>query len=68
MEGYKQSTGMRSREGRKESRERMVSIKQPGCTEKEQSDGRESAGGMDQGHEDMCSLDDKETRHKRMSV
>lgn len=59
---------MRSKEGRKKSRERTVSIKQPGSTEKEQSNERESAGGMDQGHEDMCSLDDKEMRHKRMSI
>lgn len=46
----------------------MVSIKQHSNTKKEQSNITESAGGMEQGHEDMCSFDDKEIRHKRMSI
>ena len=61
--------GKKGSEGRKERRERMVSIKQHGDTKKkEQSNITESAGGMEQGHEDMCSFDDKEIRHKRMSI
>lgn len=58
----------RAREGRKDGRERIVSIKQRSNTKKEQSNIRESAGGMEQGHEDMCSFDDKEIRHERVSV
>lgn len=46
----------------------MVSIKQHSDTEKEQSNISEGAGGMEQGHEDMCSFDDKEIWHKRMSI
>lgn len=63
--------GRRRSEGRGEGRKGgkgMVSIKQLSDTEKEQSDDTESAGGTEQGHEDMCSLDDKEIRHKRMST
>lgn len=35
---------------------------------KENSSNKESAGGMEQGHEDMCSFDDKEIRNKKMSI
>lgn len=43
-------------------------MKKRSCTRKENSNNKESAGGMEQGHEDMCSSDDKEIRNKKMSI
>lgn len=70
---YTEHSGEKKVKGRKERRERMVSIKKHNNVKKrkkkkEQSNVTESAGGMEQGHEDMCSFDDKEIRHKRMST
>lgn len=51
-------------DGRKERGERMVSVKQHSDTKKKQSNIIERICGMEQGHEDMCSFDDKEIKHK----